>query len=324
MSEIQLLLLSPDGKTARVNLSSHVPISLLDVPIAQALGLAAETSLVLRRDNGTTLDPGESFDRIGIRAGAKVLVEPKRKAAAGILGRLNRERLEPDTDAIPSGYRVLPCYLVVDTSLSMSGQPIAQINEELPRLCRSMLREPVLAEICQLSLVTFDETARVDVALTDVMRMNVPQIRAKGRVTDYTKPFDLLRATIAVDLYKLYRTGRRPYQPAVFFLSDGQHNQVSDWSAALRSLSDRHSFYGAPHMIAFGFGEATEDNIRTIGSRAAYMPEEGSPSAKLDTFMAFLLNSLTNSVTAVPHDSDDVLVVPESAPTGWRALRIRS
>lgn len=203
----------------------------------------------------------------------------------------------------------------------MKGHPINTVNAELPRLRLSMLREPELAEVCQLSLITFDDSARLRTKLTDVAKMSFTPLQASGR-TDYCEPFKLLRETIADDLYELYRHGRRPYRPVVFFLSDGKHNGTNDWRDLLQMLIDRTAFHGAPNIIAFGFGDATEQAIRAVGQRAAYMPEEGRPSANLDTFMAFLLSSLTTSMTHAARDQDDVLVVPPTAPTGWRALRV--
>jgi hypothetical protein len=38
--------------------------------------------------------------------------------------------------------------------------------------------------------------------------------------------------------------------------------------------------------------------------------------------MNFLLSSLTTSMTQSSGDDDDVLVVPQDAPSGWRALRV--
>ncbi|MEU4242402.1 VWA domain-containing protein [Actinoplanes sp. NPDC026619] len=212
----------------------------------------------------------------------------------------------------------------MDTSASMSGDPIGRVNQELPRLRSKMLREPELAEVCQLSVVSFDETADVRSPLTDVARMELPGLTAEGTGTNYAHAFALLRTTIAADLYELYRTGRRPYRPVVFFLSDGQHNRPDNWRAALDRLTDRSEFYGAPNVVAFGFGEATEETIREVGRKAAYMPAEGTPSAKLDTFMTFLLSSLTNSMAGGGGgDRDDPFVVPPSAPAGWRAIKIQ-
>lgn len=322
MPETQILLLGPGGKSADIVLSGDATVTSLHDAIARALGLPRGHELLLRREDGALIDPRTSLSAAKVGWGQRVLVEPGQASRpSSLLGRLGRLQSPPEDDVIPSAYRVLPCYLAVDTSASMQGHPIDTVNAELPRLRLSMLREPELAEVCQLSLITFDMSATLRLKLTDVSKMSFPPLQAGGR-TDYCEPFMLLRSTIANDLYELYRHGRRPYRPVVFFLSDGKHNGSSDWRDPLRVLTDRATFHGAPNIIAFGFGDASEQAIRAVGQRAAYMPEEGSPSANLDTFMAFLLSSLTTSMTHAARDQDDVLVVPPSAPMGWRALRV--
>ena len=323
MPGTQIMLLGPEGRSAETMLSDDVAVASLRDVIARALGLPRGHEFLLRREDGALIDPRNSLSAAKVGWGQRVLVEPDQTArSSGRLGRLGRrQQLPPEDDVIPSAYRVLPCYLTIDTSLSMEGHPIETVNAELPRLRLNMLREPELAEVCQLSLITFDSEARLRTKLTDVSKMTFAPLQAAGR-TDYRAPFELLRETIANDLYELYRHGRRPYRPVVFFLSDGKPNVSGNWGDPLRMLADRAAFHGAPNIIAFGFGEATEQAIRAVGQKAAYMPEEGSPSANLDTFMTFLLSSLTTSMTHAARDQDDVLVVPPTAPTGWRALRV--
>ncbi|MBM2623213.1 VWA domain-containing protein [Actinoplanes sp. LDG1-06] len=229
-----------------------------------------------------------------------------------------RSRAKPATPLPQSAYRVLPCYLAVDISASMSGTSIAQVNQEMLQLREKMLREPSWSEVCHLSVVVFDETAAVHTPLTDITRITLPSLRAEGDGTDYAPAFELLRHTIAADLYQLYLEGRRPYRPVVFFLSDGQHNRRNDWRRPLQRLTDRVAFHGAPHMLAFGFGEVTAATIQEVGLDGAFLPSEGTPAAKFDTFMDFVLNSLTTSVAAGRPDSDDIFERPSSAPEGWQ------
>jgi uncharacterized protein YegL len=319
MAGTRILLLGPKGRDTYVTLPDDRPLSSLGETIAGAVGLPAN-ELVLRRDNGALIDQGRSLTAARVRPGDLVLVEQAR-----ILRRFMRKAQTLPADIVTEhGYRVLPCYLVIDTSRSMSGDPIWTVNRELPLLQTSMSVEPMLAEVCQLSLVTFDVTAIVRTRLTDVSTVTFPNLEAAGEWTNYESPFTLLRSIISRDLYRLFLKGRRPYRPAVFFLSDGRHNTAADWPAAFRNLTDRSSFFGAPNVIAFGFGAALEENIRFIGTKAAYLPADGSPSANLEAFMKFLLSSLALSMTKADAvaDENDPLVIPPEAPVGWRLVRI--
>lgn len=317
MTETRILLLGPKGRDTYVTLPSERPLSTLRETIAKAVDLAGR-EVVLRRDNGAIIDLDRSLAAARIRPGDLMLVEQAQMQRRF----LRKSRTLPADFVTENGYRVLPCYLVIDTSASMYGDPIETINRELPLLQTSVAVEPMLAEVCQLSLVTFDVMAKVHTPLTDVSAMTFTNLEAEGERTNYAGPFTLLRWVISNDLYHLFLKGRRPYRPAVFFLSDGLHNTSADWRVPFANLTDRSSFFAAPNIIAFGFGSAQEENIRFIGTKAAYLPQDGSPSANLEAFMKFLLSSLALSMTNADADEDDPLVIPPEAPVGWRPVRI--
>ncbi len=317
MTGTRILLLGPEGRDTYVTLPGDRPLSSLREIISNAVGLAGR-EVVVRRDNGAIIDLDRSLAAARIRPGDLVLVEPAQTQRR----LLRKSRTLPAEFVTENGYRVLPCYLVIDTSGSMYGDPIETINRELPLLQASMSVEPMLAEVCQLSLVTFDVMARVHTPLTDVSTMTFTHLKAEGKRTNYAGPFTMLRWVISKDLYHLFLNGRRPYRPAVFFLSDGLHNTSADWTIPFANLTDRSAFFAAPNVIAFGFGSAQEENIKSIGTKAAYLPEDGSPSANLEAFMKFLLSSLALSMTNAHADEDDPLVIPEATPVGWRPVRI--
>ena len=325
MSESQIWLLGRGGKSARVPLQDRVPVYELQYAIGQALGLRGR-GFILRKQGGKLIDQNGTLLDAAVRPGDMILVvdtgvPARQRGLRWMKGRPDVSMAETE-DVVSAAYRVLPCYLVVDSSGSMGGEPIATINAELPKLRLKMLRDPELAEVCQLALVTFGEEARLVVPLTEVEHISFPTVVADDRRTDYRWPFKLLHDTISNNLYDLYLQGRRPYRPVVFFLSDGLHNVAGDWHEPLHRLTDRTEFHGAPNIISFGFGKAREDAIMEVGRRAAYMPSSGGPSANLEAFMNFLLSSLTTSISQSSRDEDDVLVVPQDAPSGWRALTV--
>lgn len=324
MPESNILLLGPGGKNARVPLPDNIPVNELQSAIGSVLDMPGHR-LILRKQGGKLLDQHGSFRDAGVRSGDMVLVVDAGASPRSRGLRFKPSRPEPaavEDDIVPSAYRVLPCYLAVDVSSSMDGGPIGIVNAELPKLRLKMLRDSELAEVCQLALVTFGEDAKIVVPLTEVEHISFPVVAADGHWTDYGVAFELLRETISNNLYELYLQGRRPYRPVVFFLSDGKHNAAGDWRQLLHQLTDRTEFHGAPNIISFGFGDAQEDVVAEVGRKAAYMPSAGGPTANLEAFMNFLLSSLTTSMTQASRDENDVLIVPQDAPSGWRALRV--
>jgi uncharacterized protein YegL len=320
MKRVDVTVLGPKGAAVRTELDASLPVEALLPRLVAEFNTGTRDRYTLRTETNDVIPLSASLSSVRTADGHRLLLVAESKARPrSVMKRLTGR----GTSRPLSGYRVLPCYLAIDTSSSMNGKPIDDINVELPRLVAKMRTEVLLAEICQVGLVTFDGEATTKVKLAEVMDMKVPSLSARVPRTNYAAVFNLLRERLAEDLYELYITGRRPYRPAVFFLSDG-HPNAADWLQPLERLTDRSEFYGAPNIVAFGFGDANEQIVTRIGTRGAYMKDQdGAPSARLDEFMSFLLSSLTRSIDANREETDDdILTLPAQAPSGWRPIRL--
>src|SRR5690242_637159 len=76
--------------------------------------------------------------------------------------------------------RRLPVYLLLDTSGSMSGEPIEAVKNGVQVMISSLRQNPQAIETAFISVITFDSTARQVVPLTDLSSFQVPDIRASG------------------------------------------------------------------------------------------------------------------------------------------------
>ena len=203
---------------------------------------------------------------------------------------------------------VLACYLVLDTSDSMSGPPLEAAAAELARLQEAAREHPRLATGCWLSIVTFDAEAQVQVPLAPAAELpRPPRIVATRAATDYAAAFILLRRQIALDLAALRRAGLRPVRPAVFLLSDGRATR-GYWPPAHAALTDP-AWPDAPDIVAFGFGDAAERPLRRIGTAGAYLAAPGpggraaAPAGLIATFVSCLLTSLRATGTATGREA---------------------
>jgi uncharacterized protein YegL len=213
-------------------------------------------------------------------------------------------------------YAVFPFYLCLDVSQSMAGEPIAQVNSELPQIRASVGQDPAVAEVIRFGIVTFSDTARTVLELADLALVeSMPIVEVEGR-TSYAAAFDHLRRTIEADYHAGRMAGERWYRPAVLFVSDGRPTDPDErWREAHRRLVDpawrRH-----PNILAFGFGEAVPDILATVAENKpnrAYVAAQGSaPSAVVPELMAGLVQSIVSSSSSAfsgtPH-----LVPPQLA-----------
>ena len=56
------------------------------------------------------------------------------------------------------------------------------------------------------------------------------------------------------------------HRPAVFFLSDGQPNDDSDWLEPRERLTDKTITPAAPNIIAFGIGDVMAETILQVAT----------------------------------------------------------
>ncbi|GAA0447093.1 hypothetical protein Aca07nite_57730 [Actinoplanes capillaceus] len=209
---------------------------------------------------------------------------------------------------------VLPFYIVVDVSLSMSvpqggdKSAIQAANEILPTVIDGIEASPTLGDVVRLGAVDFSDDARVVLRLDDVRNVNpIPQFTVRG-ATSYAAAFRLLRQEIEKDYAQLRGDNYKAYRPAVFFITDGEPtDEQSDIVAAYNDLTDP-SFKLRPNLIPFGVGTATKDQLDQWvypkeGSKKpmrSYVMRDGADPAKAITKVAeILLSSVIASAQSV-------------------------
>lgn len=213
-------------------------------------------------------------------------------------------------------YAVFPFYLCLDVSQSMAGDPIARVNDELPRVRANIGQDPAVAEVIRFGIVTFSDTARTVLPLADLALVSeMPAVAVEGR-TSYASAFDHLRRVIESDYHAGRSAGERWYRPAVLFVSDGRPTDTDEhWREAHGRLVDpqwrRH-----PNILAFGFGDAVPDILAAVAENKpnrAYIATEGSsPSTVVPELMAGLVQSIVSS-SASAYSGTPQLVPPQLA-----------
>lgn len=221
-------------------------------------------------------------------------------------------------------YSYLPFYLVIDVSGSMEGTPINAINAELPRLHRSLVTTPIVAEIARLAVVSFSDSPRVDLPLSDLADVDEMPALAAGGGTSYRNVFEYLRPLIDSDHRAMKAVGWRSYRPTVFFLTDGKPTDPPErpWGSAYEGLVDPN-WVLHPNLLAFGFGDADVAVLQEIGRMAsrlgsgnvaAYMAKSGKvPATMLQELVQFLTSSIVSSARSVGAAAS-VVTAPQPGP----------
>src|SRR5260221_3127817 len=90
-----------------------------------------------------------------------------------------------------------PCVLLLDTSGSMQGAPIAALNEGLRTFKSDLSQDPLASRRVEVAVVTFNNDVQVAVDFTTADIFEVPALAAGGQTymgTAINKALDLLQA----------------------------------------------------------------------------------------------------------------------------------
>ena len=116
--------------------------------------------------------------------------------------------------------RPLHVYLVLDTSGSMTGEPIAAVNNGVQLLASTLRQDPVALENTYLSVITFSETATQLIPLTDLSSFMPPTLNASG-ATSLGAALTALSDAIDSEVKTTTAESKGDLKPLVFIMTDG-------------------------------------------------------------------------------------------------------
>ena len=116
--------------------------------------------------------------------------------------------------------RRLPVYLLIDTSTSMHGEPIAAVNNGITTLLSSLRQDPHALETAYLSVIEFNSIAKQSVELTELIEFEAPVLVANG-MTSMGASIDLLGQKIKEEVRTSTSSQRGDWKPLVFLFTDG-------------------------------------------------------------------------------------------------------
>ncbi len=202
-----------------------------------------------------------------------------------------------------------PCLLLLDTSGSMSGLPIAQLNDGLLAFKEELSSDAVAMKRVEVALITFGpvqvqadfQTADIFQPVTLTSSGDTPMGAA---IQQALSLLDQRKAT-----YKA--NGISYYRPWVFMITDG--GPTDAWKEAASEVRRREEARGLS-FFAVGVEGAHFDILKQISVR--------EPLKLKELRFRDLFVWLSNSLSAVSKSTvgDQVPLNNPTSPTGWAAV----
>src|SRR5690606_35510515 len=150
--------------------------------------------------------------------------------------------------------RRLPVYLLLDTSGSMSGEPIEAVKNGVQVMISSLRQNPQAIETAFLSVITFDSSAKQIIPLTDLGSFQMVDIKATG-TTALGDALKLVSNCIDKEVAKTSTETKGDWKPLVFIMTDGI--PTDDWQSGLNEFRKSKTAY----TVACAAGSGADTSI---------------------------------------------------------------
>jgi uncharacterized protein YegL len=202
--------------------------------------------------------------------------------------------------------RRLPVYLLLDTSGSMSGEPIEAVKNGVQIMTGSLRQNPQAIETAFISVITFDSEARQIIPLTDLASFQMVDIRATG-TTALGDALKLVAKNIDSEVAKTTTEQKGDWKPLVFIMTDGI--PTDDWQAGLAEFKKRKTAF----TVACAAGSGADTSIlKRITENVVSL--DTADSASIGKFFLWVTASIGVSSSKVEEAGKEVQGLNELPP----------
>ena len=202
--------------------------------------------------------------------------------------------------------RRLPVYLLLDTSGSMSGEPIEAVKNGVQIMISSLRQNPQAIETAFLSVITFDSTAQQIIPLTDLASFQMVDIKATG-VTALGEALKLVAHKIETEVQKTTTEQKGDWKPLVFIMTDGI--PTDDWQSGMNEFKKSKVAF----TVACAAGSRADAKIlKQITDNVVSL--DTADSASIGKFFQWVTASIGVSSTKVEDSGKEVTGLDELPP----------
>ena len=159
------------------------------------------------------------------------------------------------------------CVLLLDTSGSMGGAPIAALNEGLKIFQDTLAKDPVASKRVEIAIVTFDSNVKLLQDFVTIEQFNPPAICELGGATLISTGINMALELVHNRKAQYRSNGITYYQPWIFMITDGAPTESED---EVRRAGERVKDAETNKRLSFfavGVEGANMEKLRSISVR---------------------------------------------------------
>lgn len=202
--------------------------------------------------------------------------------------------------------RRLPVYLLLDTSGSMTGEPIEAVKNGVQMMMHSLRQNPQAIETAYVSIITFDIDAKQIVPLTDLASFQMVDIKAQG-TTSLGAALSLLADKMQNEITKTTTEQKGDWKPLTFIMTDGV--PTDDWQSGLNKLKSVNNGL----IVGCAAGQGADDTVlKQITESVVRL--DSADSDGISKFFQWVTASISTTSTKVEDSGIDLTKMEQLPP----------
>lgn len=202
--------------------------------------------------------------------------------------------------------RRLPVYLLLDTSGSMTGEPIEAVKNGVQMMLHSLRQMPQALETAYISIITFDSDAKQIIPLTDLASFQMVDIKASG-VTSFGAALSLLADKVQTEVTKTTLEQKGDWKPMTFIMTDGV--PTDDWQSGWNKLQSVYKGF----LVGCAVGGSADSSIlKQITNEVVSL--QNADSESISQFFKWVTASISTTSTKLEESGKEVFGLDQLPP----------
>lgn len=201
-----------------------------------------------------------------------------------------------------------PCVLLLDTSGSMGGSPISELNQGLQIFSEALSKDELAMSRIEIAIITFGPV-KVEQDFVIAREFIPPNLQASGD-TPMGSAINLALDVVNERKQTYKKNGISYYRPWIFLITDGAPTDGNEWQNAAQKVHE----YETNKKVAF-FSVGVDQADMNILSRISIRQPVKLRGLNFRDMFVWLSASLTNVSRSKQSEE-----VPLQSPMGWATV----